>query len=77
MRDIGKFSNVCNGVDLVLIDESMHLKMGMEIIFAMLQETPEILQDEEFVHKIQKTITDAVGLELEFLAQQYENNITF
>ncbi len=77
MRDMGKFSNVCNGVDLVLIDESMHLKMGMEIIFAMIGETPEILEDEEFVSKIKKTIVDAVDLELQFLEQQYSNGITF
>ncbi len=77
MRDMGKFSNVCNGVDLVLIDESMHLKMGMEIIFTMIGETPEILEDEEFVQKIQKTIVDAVDLELQFLEQQYGSGITF
>ena len=43
MRETGRMSNICNGIDLVLIDESLHLKMGMEIIFTMLEETPEIL----------------------------------
>jgi len=27
IRETGKMRNVCNGIDLVLIDESMHLKM--------------------------------------------------
>jgi ribonucleoside-diphosphate reductase beta chain len=77
MRDLGKMSNVCNGVDLVLIDESLHLKMGMEIIFTMLDENPEIMDDVDFVAQIQKTITDAVDLELKFLTQQYESGISF
>jgi len=77
MRDMGKMSNVCNGVDLVLIDESLHLKMGMEIIFTMIEETPEILDDEIFVQKIQETIVGAVDLELQFLEQQYATGITF
>lgn len=77
MRDIGKMSNICNGIDLVLIDESLHLKMGMETIFAILDETPEILQDEAFVAHIQKTIVDAVDLELQFLQQQFQSGITF
>jgi ribonucleoside-diphosphate reductase beta chain len=77
MRDMGKMSNVCNGVDLVLIDESLHLKMGMEIIFTMIEENPEILDDEVFVQKIQETIVGAVDLELQFLEQQYSTGITF
>ena len=77
MRDLGKMSNVCNGVDLVLIDESLHLKMGMEIIFTMLEENPEIMDDADFVASIQQTITSAVDLELQFLTQQYESGITF
>jgi len=43
----------------------------------MIGETPEILEDEEFVQKIQKTIVDAVDLELQFLEQQYGSGITF
>ena len=77
MRDIGKMSNVCNGIDLVLIDESLHLKMGMEIIFTMIEETPEILEDASFIQVIQKTVVDAVDLELKFLEQQFASGITF
>lgn len=77
MRDMGKMSNICNGVDLVLIDESLHLKMGMEIIFTMIEQNPEILDDESFVAKIQDTIVNAVDLELQFLEQQYATGITF
>jgi ribonucleotide reductase beta subunit family protein with ferritin-like domain len=32
MRETGKMKNVCNGIDLVMIDESFHLKLGIEII---------------------------------------------
>jgi ribonucleoside-diphosphate reductase beta chain len=77
MRDSGKMKNVCNGVDLVLIDESLHLKTGMEIIFTMLEETPEILDDADFINTIQQTIVQAVSLELQFLGQQFETGITF
>jgi ribonucleoside-diphosphate reductase beta chain len=77
MRDMGRMSNVCNGVDLVLIDESLHLKMGMEIIFTMIEENPEILEDEAFIQQIQETIVGAVDLELQFLEQQYATGITF
>lgn len=42
VRETGKMKNVCNGIDLVLIDESMHLKLGIELILAMLEDTPEI-----------------------------------
>ena len=42
MRETGKMKNVNNGVDLVLIDESFHLQLGIELILAMLEETPEL-----------------------------------
>jgi ribonucleotide reductase beta subunit family protein with ferritin-like domain len=64
--------NVSNGIDLVLIDESLHLKMGMEMIFAILQQSPEIMQDEVFVKRIQDTMVESVDLELQFLKQQFE-----
>lgn len=77
MRENGKMKNVCNGVDLVLIDESMHLKMGMEMIFAIIDEAPEIAEDTEFLDMIKNTLIDGTMLELEFLAQQFENWNTF
>jgi ribonucleoside-diphosphate reductase beta chain len=42
VRETGKMKNVCNGIDLVLIDESMHLKLGIEMILTLLEENPEI-----------------------------------
>ena len=77
MRETGKMQRVCNGIDLVLIDESMHLKMGMEMIFAIIEEAPEIAEDEEYLANIQQTLIDGAHLELEFLAQQFESGITF
>ncbi len=77
MRESGKMQRVCNGIDLVLIDESMHLKMGMEMIFAILDEAPEIADDEAFIANIQQTLIDGAYLELEFLKQQFESGITF
>jgi len=42
VRETGKMKNVCNGIDLVLIDESLHLKLGIELILGILDENPEI-----------------------------------
>ena len=73
-REMGKMTNICNGVDLVLIDESFHLKLWMELILAILEESPEIAEDSEFVNLIKKTLTDAVELELEYLREQFQGN---
>ena len=77
MRDTGKMQNVCNGIDLILIDESLHLKMGMEMIFAILQQEPAIMDDADFVQKIQDTLKEWVEIELEFLKQLFDDGITF
>lgn len=66
--------NVCNGVDLVLIDESFHLKLGMEMILAMLEESPEIAEDIEFVNMLKDTLVQSTELELEFLREQFSGN---
>ena len=73
-REMGKLTNVSNGIDLVLIDESFHLKLGIELILAILEESPEIAQDEEFVKLIQTTIVECTELELEFVKEQFEGN---
>ena len=67
MREMGKMKNICNGIDLVLIDESFHMRMGIEMILTMLEENPEIAQDEAFVANVQQCLVDGVELELEFL----------
>lgn len=67
MRETGRMKNVCNGIDLVLIDESFHLKLGMEIILGMLEETPELTEDADFVDKIRNTIIECAELEFEFI----------
>ncbi|HMY80612.1 MAG TPA: ribonucleotide-diphosphate reductase subunit beta [Candidatus Absconditabacterales bacterium] len=73
-REMGKMTNVSNGIDLVLIDESFHLKLGMELILAILEESPEIAQDIEFVNHIRQTIVDCTELELEFVKEQFAGN---
>lgn len=77
MRETGKMKNVCNGVDLVIIDESFHLKLGIEIILAVLEETPEIWQDAEFVKAIKDTIIECTELELEFIKEIFVWNTIF
>lgn len=67
MRETGRMRNICNGIDLVLIDESFHMRMGVEMILTMLEETPEIWQDAAFVANVQQCLIDGVELELEFL----------
>jgi ribonucleoside-diphosphate reductase beta chain len=77
IRETGKMRNVCNGMDLVLIDESLHLKMGVEMILTMIEETPELVQDAAFVEHIQKTIVDCTELELTFVRSLLDSGITF
>lgn len=77
IRETGKMRNVCNGMDLVLIDESMHLKMGVEMILTMIEETPELVQDAAFVEHIQKTIIDCTEVELRFVRDILDNGMTF
>lgn len=77
MRESGKMQRVNNGIDLVLIDESMHLKMGMEMIFAIIDEAPEIAEDGEFLDMIQNTLIEGVELECEFLKSLFEQGIVF
>lgn len=67
MRETGRMRNICNGIDLVLIDESFHMRMGIEMILTMLEETPEISEDGAFVANVQQCIVDGVELEIEFL----------
>ena len=69
MRETGKMSNICNGIDLVLIDESLHMRMGVEMVLTIIEENPEIVADNEFVSNVQKCIVDGTELELEFLQQ--------
>lgn len=77
MRETGKMKNVCNGIDLVLIDESFHLKLGMEIILWMLEETPELGQDANFVDKIRSTIIECAELEFEFVRREFAGGNIF
>ena len=77
MRETGKMKNVNNGVDLVLIDESFHLQLGIELILAMLEENPKLAEDENFVEMVRKTLTDGVDIELEFLKRHFANHVVF
>lgn len=77
MRETGKMRNVCNGMDLVLIDESFHLKMGVEMILTMIEETPELVQDPAFVEHIQKTIIECTEVEIKFIRSLLDDGLTF
>lgn len=77
IRESGKMKNVCNGMDLVLIDESFHLKMGMEMILTMIEETPELVQDETFVQHIRNTIIQGAELEMKYLQSLLGSRMTF
>lgn len=67
MREKGVMKNICNGIDLVLIDESLHMRMWIEMVLTIIEENPEILEDEAFVEQVQKAIVDGTELELKFL----------
>lgn len=77
MRETGRMKNVNNGIDLVMIDESFHLKLWIELILGILEENPDILHDATFVEHIRNTIIKGTELELAFLKQQLEQNIIF
>lgn len=67
VRETWKMKNVCNWIDLVLIDESQHLKMGIEMILTMIEENPDLVADPAFVDEIRQTIIEWTELELEFV----------
>ncbi|HMT27149.1 MAG TPA: ribonucleotide-diphosphate reductase subunit beta, partial [Candidatus Absconditabacterales bacterium] len=77
MRESGKMKNVTNGIDLIMIDESLHLKLGVEMILGVIEENPIILEDAEFVNHIKNTMIDGTELELQFIKQQFDQNIIF
>jgi ribonucleoside-diphosphate reductase beta chain len=46
----------------------------MELILAILEESPEIAADEEFVKLIRDTIVQCTELELEYVKQQFSGS---
>jgi ribonucleoside-diphosphate reductase beta chain len=77
MREQGVMRNVCNGIDLVLIDESLHMRMGVEMVLTIIEENPEITEDEEFVALVQNALVEGTELELEFLKSLLGNRQVF
>ncbi len=77
LRDSWRMKNFVNGVDLILIDESLHLRFWIELILWILEESPEILDDAAFGQKIYTTLIDGVELELEFLREQFNSGMVF
>jgi ribonucleoside-diphosphate reductase beta chain len=77
MKDIGKMKNVVSGVELVLIDESLHLQNGIEAILIMIEETPEILWDKEYVNSIRQLITDGAELEFKYIRDQFGDSTIY
>ncbi len=77
MKDTGKMKNVVSGVELVLIDESLHLQNGIEAIITIAEENPEIVDDDKFIDNIAETIIDAVELELNYLKSKFGGTTIF
>jgi ribonucleoside-diphosphate reductase beta chain len=77
MKDTGKMKNVVSGVELILIDESLHLQNGIEAILTMVEENPEIVDDYQFVENIRQSIIDAVELELNYLKTKFGGTTIF
>lgn len=71
LKDMGKMKNVVSGVELVLIDESLHLQNGIEAILIMLEENPEIVDDEHYVAEIRQLILEGTALELEYVQHKF------
>ena len=65
--------NVASGVELVLVDESLHLQNGLESILIILEETPEIIDDKIFVGEIKDIILKSVELELAYIKMKFSS----
>ena len=73
LKDMGKMGNTVAGVELILIDESLHLQNGIEAILIMLEETPEIVEDAQFVKEIRDVIINGAYLEIEYVQHKFGN----
>ncbi|MGV8091212.1 MAG: ribonucleotide-diphosphate reductase subunit beta [Mangrovibacterium sp.] len=71
MKEMGKMKNVASGVELILIDESLHLQNGIEAILIMLEESPEIVDDEAFVKEMRSIILKGLQLELDYIRSKF------
>lgn len=71
LKDMGKMKNVVSGVELILIDESLHLQNGIEAILIMLDENPEIADDEFYVNDIRNVILKGAMLEIEYIKSKF------
>jgi ribonucleoside-diphosphate reductase beta chain len=71
MKDMGKMKNVVSGVELVLIDESLHLQNGIEAILIMLDDNPEIIEDDIYVKDIRNIILQGTMLEIEYIKSKF------
>ena len=73
LKDLGKMKNVVSGVELVLIDESLHLQNGIEAVLIMIEENPEIAEDQAYVDSIRNLILRGTELEIEYVQSQFGN----
>src|SRR5699024_11947679 len=71
LKDMGKMKNVVSGVELVLIDESLHLQNGIEAILIMLEENPEIVEDQQYVQDIRAVILEGTALDIEYVKHKF------
>ena len=71
LKEMGKMKNVVSGVELILIDESLHLQNGIEAILIMLEESPGIVEDAEFVNEMRALILKGLDLELDYIRSRF------
>ncbi len=71
LKDMGKMKNVVSGVELILIDESLHLQNGIEAILILLDEYPEILADTAYVDGLYELILKGSELEIRYVHEQF------
>jgi len=69
-----RIPGTCEQIQYILRDESLHMNFGIELINAIINENPEIW-DNEFKQKITDFIKNAVNLETEYIKECLPNGI--
>ena len=73
-RQRGLLRNFASMIDWVVRDESLHLKFGINLILTILDENPDIA-DDNFTKEIYQMILDAVELETAYNKELMPNGI--
>lgn len=73
-RQRGLLRNFASLIDWVVRDESLHLKFGINLILTILEENPDII-DDNFTQEIHSMILTAVDLEIAYNKELMPNGI--